>query len=105
MVIALSAIGGVNGQGVYMVQDGDKFTQGDVITSVSNITLTLSPVGGKNGTGAYADGKATTNWADPDFVAFTVGSVNGKVKLGESISGTYYQFEPKKMERLLLVHK
>lgn len=91
MVIALSAIGGVNGQGVYMVQDGDKFTQGDVITSVSNITLTLSPYGG-----AYADGKATTNWADPDFVAYTVGSVNGKVKLGKSISGTYYQFEPKK---------
>ena len=91
MVIALSAIGGVNGQGVYMVQDGDKFTQGDVITSVSNITLTLSPYGG-----AYADGKATTNLADPDFVAYTVGSVNGKVKLGKSISGTYYQFEPKK---------
>ena len=82
-----------------MVQDGDKFTQGDVITSVSNITLTLSPYGGyggQGGTGEYADGKATPNWADPDFVAFTVGYVNGKVKLGKSISGTYYQFEPKK---------
>ena len=98
LVIALSAIG-ASGQGVYMVQEGDKFTQGDVITSVSNITLTLSPdggYGGHGGTGEYADGKATTNWVDPDFVAFTVGSVNGKVKLGESISGTYYQFEPKR---------
>lgn len=98
LVIALSAIG-ASGQGVYMVQEGDKFTQGDEITSVSNITLTLSPdggYGGHGGTGEYADGKATTNWVDPDFVAFTVGSVNGKVKLGESISGTYYQFEPKR---------
>ena len=60
LVIALSAIG-ASGQGVYMVQEGDKFTQGDVITSVSNITLTLSPDGGKDGTGAYADGKAITN--------------------------------------------
>lgn len=98
LVIALSAIG-ASGQGVYMVQEGDKFIQGDEITSVSNITLTLSPdggYGGHGGTGEYADGKATTNWVDPDFVAFTVGSVNGKVKLGESISGTYYQFEPKR---------
>lgn len=95
LVIALSAIG-ASGQGVYMVQEGDKFTQGDVITSVSNITLTLSPDGGKDGTGAYADGKAITNWADPDFVAYTAGSQNGKVSLGKSVSKTYYQFNPQK---------
>lgn len=51
LVIALSAIG-ASGQGVYMVQEGDKFTQGDVITSVSNITLTLSTDGG-----TFKDGK------------------------------------------------
>lgn len=95
LVIVLSAIG-ASGQGVYMVQEGDKFTQGDVITSVSNITLTLSPDGGKDGTGAYADGKAITNWADPDFVAYTAGSQNGKVSLGKSVSKTYYQFNPQK---------
>lgn len=90
LVIALSAIG-ASGQGVYMVQEGDVFTPGYVNESVSNITLTLMC-----DNGLFYDGKSTKNWADPDFKAYTSGTSSGKVYLGKSISGTYYQFEPKK---------
>lgn len=94
LVIALSAIG-ASGQGVYMVQEGDKFTQGDVITSVSNITLTLSTDGG-----TFKDGKKQSNWADIDFKAYTSGGNNGKVTIDKSVSGTYYKFDVQKKGKL-----
>ena len=94
LVIALSAIG-ASGQGVYMVQEGDKFTQGDVITSVSNITLTLSTDGG-----TFKDGRKQSNWADIDFKAYTSGGNNGKVTIDKSVSGTYYKFDVQKKGKL-----
>ena len=94
LVIALSAIG-ASGQGVYTVQNGDVFTQGDVISSVSNITLTLSPNGG-----TFKGGKKQLNWADNDFKAYTSGGNNGKVTIDESVSGTYYKFDVQKKGKL-----
>lgn len=94
LVIALSAIG-ASGQGVYMVQEGDKFTQGDVITSVSNITLTLSTDGG-----TFKDGRKQSNWADIDFKAYTSGANNGKVTIDKSVSGTYYKFDVQKKRKI-----
>ena len=94
LVIALSAIG-ASGQGVHTVQNGDVFTQGDVISSVSNITLTLSPNGG-----TFKGGKKQLNWADNDFKAYTSGGNNGKVTIDESVSGTYYKFDVQKKGKL-----
>lgn len=87
LVIALCAIG-ASGQGVYMVQNGDEFTSGYVNESVSNITLTLG--------GTFKTASNKTNWADPEFNAYTSAVTNGIVKLEESISGSYCQFNPSK---------
>lgn len=45
------------------MQVGDKVNAGDKITSVKNVTLTYM----ENAGTAFADGKATDNWADGDL--------------------------------------
>ena len=79
----------MNAQGTYAVQEGDKVTAGDQITSVENITLTYM----ENAGTAFADGKATDNWADADFGAYVCGKNNGKLVSDAEPTGCVYKFE------------
>ena len=82
----------MNAQGTYAVAEGDKVTAGDQITSVANVTLTYME---KAGT-AFADGKATDNWADGDFTAYVCGKNSGKLVSGAEPTGCAYKFETTK---------
>lgn len=62
---------------------------GDKITSVENITLTYM----ENAGVAFADGKATTNWADADFTAYVCGKNSGKLHSDAEPTGCAYKFE------------
>ena len=79
----------MNAQGTYAVQVGDKVNAGDQIKSVENITLTYM----ENDGTAFADGKATDNWADADFGAYVCGQNNGKLHTGAEPTGCVYKFE------------
>ncbi len=71
------------------MQVGDKVNAGDKITSVKNVTLTYM----ENAGTAFADGKATDNWADGDFTAYVCGKNNGKLVKGAAPTGCVYKFE------------
>lgn len=81
----------VNAQGTYAVQVGDKVNAGDKITSVKNVTLTYM----ENAGTAFADGKATDNWADADFGAYVCGKNSGKLVSGAAPTGCVYKFDTK----------
>ena len=82
----------VNAQGTYAVQVGDKVNAGDKITSVKNVTLTYM----ENAGTAFADGKATDNWADGDFTAYVCGKNSGKLVSDAAPTGCVYKFETAK---------
>lgn len=83
----------MNAQGTYAVQVGDNVVKaGDQITSVKNITLTYMENAGTD----FAAGKAMTNWADADFVAYVSGKSNGKLVSGAEPTGCVYKFETAK---------
>ena len=88
-IVALFMATGVYAQGTYAVKVGDKVNAGDKITSVENVTLTYM----ENAGVAFADGKATDNWADADFTAYVCGKNNGKLVKGAEPTGCVYKFE------------
>ncbi len=92
LIAAVALAASVNAQGTYAVQEGDKVNAGDKITSVENITLTYM----ENTGTAFADGKATVNWADADFTAYVCGKNNGKLVKGAEPTGCVYKFETAK---------
>ena len=89
LIAAVALAASVNAQGTYAVQVGDKVNAGDRITSVENITLTYT----ENAGVAFADGKATTNWADADFTAYVCGKNSGKLHSDAEPTGCAYKFE------------
>ena len=89
LIAAVAMAASMNAQGTYAVQVGDKVNAGDKITSVENITLTYM----ENDGTAFADGKATDNWADADFTAYVCGKNNGKLVSGAEPTGCVYKFE------------
>ena len=89
LIAAVAMAASVNAQGTYAVQVGDKVNAGDQIKSVENITLTYM----ENDGTAFADGKATDNWADADFGAYVCGKNNGKLHTGAEPTGCVYKFE------------
>lgn len=89
LIAAVALAASVNAQGTYAVQVGDKVNGGDKITSVENITLTYM----ENDGTAFADGKATTNWADADFTAYVCGKNSGKLHSDAEPTGCAYKFE------------
>lgn len=89
LIAAVALAASVNAQGTYAVQVGDKVNAGDRITSVENITLTYM----ENDGTAFADGKATTNWADADFTAYVCGKNSGKLHSDAEPTGCAYKFE------------
>ena len=89
LIAAVALAASVNAQGTYAVQVGDKVNAGDKITKVENITLTYM----ENDGTAFADGKATDNWADADFTAYVCGKNNGKLKKDAEPTGCVYKFE------------
>ena len=92
LIAAVALAASVNAQGTYAVQVGDKVNAGDKITSVKNVTLTYM----ENAGTAFADGKATDNWADGDFTAYVCGKNNGKLVKGAEPTGCVYKFETAK---------
>lgn len=89
LITAVAMAASMNAQGTYAVQVGDKVNAGDQIKSVENITLTYM----ENDGTAFADGKATDNWADADFTAYVCGKNNGKLHTGAEPTGCVYKFE------------
>ena len=89
LIAAVAMAASMNAQGTYAVQVGDKVNAGDKITSVENITLTYM----ENAGVAFADGKATTNWADADFTAYVCGKNSGKLHSDAEPTGCAYKFE------------
>ena len=89
LIAAVAMAASMNAQGTYAVQVGDKVNAGDQIKSVENITLTYM----ENDGTAFADGKATDNWADADFSAYVCGKNNGKLHTGAEPTGCVYKFE------------
>jgi len=89
LIAAVAMAASMNAQGTYAVQEGDKVNAGDQITSVENITLTYM----ENAGTAFADGKATDNWADADFGAYVCGKNNGKLVSDAEPTGCVYKFE------------
>ena len=89
LIAAVAMAASMNAQGTYAVQVGDKVNAGDQIKSVENITLTYM----ENDGTAFADGKATDNWADADFGAYVCGKNNGKLHTGAEPTGCVYKFE------------
>lgn len=89
LIAAVAMAASMNAQGTYAVQVGDKVNAGDQIKSVENITLTYM----ENDGTAFADGKATDNWADADFSAYVCGKNNGKLVSGAEPTGCVYKFE------------
>lgn len=89
LIAALALAASVNAQGTYAVKVGDKVNAGDKITSVENVTLTYM----ENAGVAFADGKATTNWADADFTAYVSGKNSGKLHSDAEPTGCAYKFE------------
>lgn len=89
LIAAVAMAASMNAQGTYAVQVGDKVNAGDKITSVENITLTYMEKAGV----AFADGKATTNWADADFTAYVCGKNSGKLHSDAEPTGCAYKFE------------
>ena len=92
LIAAVAMAASMNAQGTYAVQEGDKVNAGDQITSVENITLTYM----ENAGTAFADGKATDNWADADFGAYVCGKNNGKLVSDAEPTGCVYKFETAK---------
>ncbi|MEE1345458.1 MAG: hypothetical protein U0K49_11775 [Segatella copri] len=92
LIAAVALAASVNAQGTYAVQVGDKVNAGDKITSVKNVTLTYM----ENAGIAFADGKATDNWADGDFTAYVCGKNSGKLVSGAEPTGCAYKFETTK---------
>ena len=92
LIAAVAMAASMNAQGTYAVQEGDKVNAGDQITSVENITLTYM----ENAGTAFADGKATDNWADADFTAYVCGKNNGKLVSEAEPTGCVYKFETAK---------
>lgn len=87
-LIAVALLGGavgVNAQGTYAVAEGETFTAGQNITSVTDATLTLNSSGG-----TFGAGKSVQNWVEADFVAYTVGTVNGKLVSNDAPTGCVY---------------
>ena len=91
LIAAVALAASVNAQGTYAVQVGDKVNAGDKITSVKNVTLTYM----ENAGTAFADGKATDNWADGDFTAYVCGKNRGKLVSGAAPTGCVYKFDTK----------
>ena len=89
LIAAVAMAASMNAQGTYAVQEGDNVKAGDKIKSVENITLTYM----ENDGTAFADGKATDNWADADFSAYVCGKNNGKLHTGAEPTGCVYKFE------------
>ena len=92
LIAAVALAASVNAQGTYAVQVGDKVNAGDQIKSVENITLTYM----ENDGTAFADGKATDNWADADFGAYVCGKNSGKLVSDAAPTGCVYKFETAK---------
>ena len=92
LIAAVALAASVNAQGTYAVQVGDKVNAGDKITSVKNVTLTYM----ENAGTAFADGKATINWADADFGAYVCGKNSGKLVSDAAPTGCVYKFETAK---------
>ena len=92
LIAAVAMAASMNAQGTYAVQVGDKVNAGDQIKSVENITLTYM----ENDGTAFADGKATDNWADADFGAYVCGKNNGKLVSDAAPTGCVYKFETTK---------
>lgn len=91
LIAAVAMAASVNAQGTYAVAEGDAVTAGDQITSVNNVTLTYC----ENAGTAFADGKATDNWADGDFTAYVCGKNSGKLVSGAAPTGCVYKFDTK----------
>lgn len=91
-IAAVAMAASVNAQGTYAVAEGDAVTAGDQITSVNNVTLTYC----ENAGTAFADGKATDNWADGDFTAYVCGKNSGKLVSDAAPTGCVYKFETAK---------
>lgn len=89
LIAAVAMAASMNAQGTYAVQENDKVTAGDQITSVNNVTLTYC----ENAGTAFAVGKATDNWADADFTAYVCGKNNGKLVSDAAPTGCVYKFE------------
>lgn len=89
LIAAVALAASVNAQGTYAVKVGDKVNAGDKIALVENVTLTYM----ENAGTAFADGKATDNWADADFGAYVCGKNNGKLHTGAEPTGCVYKFE------------
>lgn len=92
LIAAVAMAASMNAQGTYAVPVGDKVNAGDQIKSVENITLTYM----ENDGTAFADGKATDNWADADFGAYVCGKNNGKLVSEAEPTGCVYKFETAK---------
>lgn len=92
LIAAVAMAASMNAQGTYAVQVGDKVNAGDKITSVKNVTLTYM----ENAGTAFADGKATDNWADGDFTAYVCGKNSGKLVSDAAPTGCVYKFETAK---------
>lgn len=89
LIAAVAMAASMNAQGTYAVQKGDNVKAGDQINSVENITLTYM----ENDGIAFSVGKAVTNWADADFIAYVCGKSNGKLVSGAEPTGCVYKFE------------
>lgn len=89
LIAAVAMAASMNAQGTYAVQKGDNVKAGDQINSVENITLTYM----ENDGTAFSVGKAVTNWADADFIAYVCGKSNGKLVSGAEPTGCVYKFE------------
>ena len=92
LIAAVAIAASMNAQGTYAVAEGDEVTAGKQITSVANVTLTYM----ENAGTAFADGKATDNWADGDFTAYVCGKNSGKLVSDAAPTGCVYKFETAK---------
>lgn len=92
LIAAVAMAASMNAQGTYAVQEGDNVKAGDQISSVENITLTYM----ENAGTAFNPGKAVTNWADANFVAYVSGKSNGKLVSDAEPTGCVYKFETAK---------
>ena len=89
LIAAVAMAASMNAQGTYAVQEGDKITVGQSVTSVDNATLTYM----ENAGGTYSAGKKVANWGDEDFVAYTAGKNNGKIVKDAEPTGCVYKIE------------
>lgn len=98
LIAAVAMAASVHAQGTYAVAEGEAISSGQQITSVSGATLTFMQSDGKT----YQAGKKVANWADEEFVAYTVGTENGKLVSGAAPTGCVYKIETEKAGSLTI---